>query len=97
MRYFRLAPDYHCWPLWHNGANEVGNIDPQNLPISRPLVDDLNTWAYEFDATLNMDDPASSGFKTEDDEIDFKKRGVILAGRLRAELGSEFCIEYHCA
>jgi len=95
MKTIKLMADYECHALWHVDPHEYGDINPHDLAISKILADDLDLWAYEFDATLNMDDPASSGFKTEEDERAFKKRGALLADRLRAELGTEFSIEYH--
>ncbi|RZI56585.1 MAG: hypothetical protein EOP37_23695 [Rubrivivax sp.] len=84
----KLMADYQCFPLWGDGDN----IDPASLPISDRLCEDLMTWALAFDATLVMDDPLSSGFPTEVDELEFKREGHRLKERLQAELGARSCV-----
>jgi len=98
MKKIRLSPDYFCSPIWaedYSDPYQDPEITPETLSISKNLVSDIWLWAYEFDATLNLTDPSSSGFKTEVDEMNFKTRGRLLADRLQAELGSYFSIEYH--
>jgi len=41
----KVMADYGCWPRWHDGGGEVGNIDPNTLPLSDGLVSALNSWA----------------------------------------------------
>lgn len=86
--------DYRCWPLWHDGGVEVGNIDPQSLPLSAELVADLNGWAEKLDAALNWDDPGHTqwpdGFFAE-----FNRQGRDLADRLRHELGPQYEVTEH--
>jgi hypothetical protein len=99
MRTIKLMADYFCHPLWDRtpgrGGDRDPNIDPDELPISEELKNRLTNWAKNFDAILNMDDPASSGFPSKDDELRFSQQGAKLAESLRAELGSEFrIIEY---
>ena len=81
--------DYGSWPLWHARSDDVGNIDPHSLPISKELISDLNVWTEKLDATLNWDDPGHTkwpdGFFTN-----FNQEGRKLAQRLKAELGSKF-------
>ena len=36
--------DYHCWPLWHHGGREVGNLDPGEIGVS----DSLDKPALDF-------------------------------------------------
>jgi hypothetical protein len=85
-------PDYFCYPLWEASPGEVGNIDPRTLPISRALQQQLVDWAKVFDDTLDMSDPHSAGFKSEEAIINFNKKGAYLAEQLRAELGGEYSI-----
>ncbi len=90
MRRVKLMPDYQCFPLWEAAGGTVGNIDPSSLPISQTLKDDLVQWAQSFDATLNLDDPAISGFQNIQEENAFIQLGNELGIRLQAELGQDF-------
>lgn len=92
MRYIKFMPDYGCFPLWEAAPGGATNIDPKNLPISSPLQHELDDWAATYDATLNSDDPMSSGFKSESEEDEFRRRGTELASRLRSELGTDFTV-----
>jgi hypothetical protein len=78
--------DYKCFPLWEASPGVVGNINPQDLPISWPLKQELMAWAAKFDATLDIDNPVSSGFKNEELANQFQQEGEILAQRLQEEL-----------
>lgn len=82
----KVMPDYGCAPLWWDGGERVGNINPQNLPLSEGLVDALWAWAGEYDATLNTDDPLRSGFDDDADARDFNDRGRSLSDRVAGEL-----------
>ena len=90
----RVMPDYQCYPTWRPGADEY-NVDPAQLPISRDLAAELNAWGDDFDATLVLDDPASSGFPDQASEDAFAERGAQLARRLAAEVAGRYRVEYH--
>ena len=92
MRVIKLMADYQCWPLWEESPGCVGNINPDELPISQGLKQQLAEWARAYDATLNMDDPLSSGFESPSDEHEFKSNGYKLAEQLRQELGHDFSV-----
>jgi hypothetical protein len=85
--------DYQCYPLWEASLGVVGNIDPETLPISKELIDRLNTWANDYDATLNLVDPVASGFANEQAKKEFASRAVMLVKDLRSELGSEYIVK----
>ncbi|MCU7724307.1 hypothetical protein ODJ79_11325 [Actinoplanes sp. KI2] len=87
-------PDYQSYPTWQPGADEY-NVDPETLPISKELADELNDWGDDYDATLVLDDPASSGFPDAAAEEAFADRGARLARRLAAELTGRYRVEYH--
>ena len=89
-----VLPDYGSYPTWRPGAGEY-NFDPENLPISKDLAEQLTIWGDEYDATLNQDDPASSGFPDEAARNSFAERGAELARRLAAELAGRYQVEYH--
>lgn len=81
--------DYDCFPLWE-ASDRIGNINPNDLPLSHELKQQLIKWAKVFDQTLNQDYPPDSGFKSPDDEQEFKQSAIRLAAQLREELGPDF-------
>lgn len=92
MRKIKLMADYQCHPLWDMSPGVYGDIDPNALPISNELRRRLADWARAFDETLDMLDPASSGFKCVEAEAAFKRQGIQLAEQLQNELGPEFLV-----
>jgi len=92
MRTIKLMPDYESYPLWEASPGATGNIDPSDLPISQSLTDRLLKWADAFDATLNRDDPASSGFPDDDSKAAFSDEGRELEALLKAELGADYSV-----
>lgn len=87
--------DYHCFPLWEASPGEVGNIDPDSLPISQQLKNSLLEWARRLDETLNMDYPPDSRFKSARDAAEFRRKGIELAELLREELGNDYEVRLH--
>ncbi len=92
MKNIKLMADYQCHPLWNVSPNEYGDVNPDDLPISQELKERLHAWARAFDATLNMANPADSGFESEEAEAEFKREGYRLLEQLRNELGPEFAV-----
>jgi hypothetical protein len=92
MKILKLMTDYHCYPLWEASPSRVGNVDPNTLPISKSLCDQLFDWADVYDRTLNMEDPVTSGFSNNEAVDAFKVQGAKLADQLRKELGPEYYI-----
>jgi hypothetical protein len=92
MRVIKLMADYQCFPLWEASPGVVGNINPQDLPISSSLKQRLMNWSTKFDATLHMDDPVSSGFASEKATSEFRQEGEILAQCLQEELGTSYLV-----
>lgn len=90
----RVMADYECWPLWWDGDGRVGNIAPSDLGLSDCLWADLKAWASAYDATLNRDDPLSSGFASSDDQKQFHAQGERLATRVAEELGANAAVRY---
>lgn len=95
MKKIKLMADYYCFPLWNDSPGEVGNIDPESLPLSTELKARLNDWSKKYDLILNDDDPASSGFETKEDEQNFIREGGELAKYLQIELGDSYKITYY--
>ena len=94
LRRIKLMADYDCYPLWSMEPDHVGNINPKTLSLSPETKLRLQQWAKAYDETLNRDDPASSGFKNEDDAVAFEEEGLHLWQRLRQELAPEYEIAY---
>jgi hypothetical protein len=90
MRKIKLMADYFCFPLWEVSTEVFGDIDPNTLPISEKLQNQLMQWAAVYDGILNMEDPASTDFKSEDDRRAFEEEGYRLAQALQTELGENF-------
>lgn len=95
MKEIKLMADYHCHPLWGTTSEDIGDISPEDLPISLELKNNLGEWAKRYDDILNIDDPSSSGFKNEKEEKLFIDDGYKLAERLQKELGETYKITYH--
>lgn len=95
MKKIKLMADYHCHPLWGTTPEEFGDISPDEIPISSELKYSLKEWAERYDAILNKDDPASSAFKSEEEEKRFIDDGYKLAYLLHEEIGNEYIIIYH--
>ncbi len=56
--------------------------------------DRLIKWADAFDAILNWDDPASSGFASEAEEKAFEEEGEALWKLLQVELAGQYRVLY---
>lgn len=95
MKELKLMADYHCHPIWETSSESFGDISPEDLPISVELKNRLREWAKRYDDILNINDPASSGFKNEKEEKSFIDTGYKLAECLQRELGSAYKITYH--
>ena len=91
MRTLKLMADYQCFPLWE--PSEFENVDPNELPISQELKRDLYTWMDKYDSILDWEYPPDSGFKSEQEEQQFKQDGKNLQRRLQQELGAEFQVD----
>jgi hypothetical protein len=90
MRTIKLMADYQCHPLWEANPGVYGDISPESLPISLALREQLQAWARQYDATLDIDDPASSGFDSKQSADNFVADGYGLLAKLKQELGPEF-------
>jgi hypothetical protein len=95
MTSIKVMTDYHCFPLWHYGSDEVGEIEPTSLPISKELSSSIIELAVEYDETLNEKDPANSGFLSSLAEFDFIEKGLKLAQELKSVLGNVEVYYYH--
>lgn len=95
MNSIKVMADYQCFPIWHYGSDNVGDIDPATLPITKELASSFLEWAATYDATLNRQDPIESGFGTEASEAEFVEKGLELAQKLKCELQTTEVYYYH--
>jgi len=91
----KLMADYQSYPLWWAGTADSGNINPATLPLRAATVSRLQHWAEYYDATLNLDDPCSSGFPNEEAEEAFNTEGMNLWKQLREELQPAYEVIYY--
>lgn len=87
--------DYDCYPLWEEFSDGVDNIAPSSLPIPESLAERIDAWGDEYDKTMNNEDPAASGFLSEQAMVIFEGEGKALFGELKQELGGEFTVTYY--
>jgi len=92
-----LMPDYQCWPLWYGeGFEEVGNIEPDELPLSAETNERLLRWAKAYDGTLNFADPKDESYDFSEQELEeFEQEGISLWQKLQEELGSDYKVTYY--
>ena len=79
----RLAPEYHCSPLWDD---ERGNmLLPGDLALSPELVARIDAWDDEFQATYREDNPLGAIFPDVAAECAWVREGYAIAGDLGRE------------
>jgi len=79
----RVAPEYGCWPLWNDEGGDC--LHPNDLDLSNDLARRILDWDEKFQATLNNDDPAASGFATPEEEAAHLAEGRAIAEVIRIE------------
>lgn len=84
--------DFDCYPLWD--MDDVGDIDPAELPLSEQTIARLLAWQKIYDGIIDWDDPASAGFASEEERVAFEREGISLWQQLQKELGDEYKIVY---
>ncbi len=94
MKMIKLMPDYFCYPLWGVNPDELGDISPNDLPLSDSLREALLAWAHEYDQTIDMNDPSSAGFDSQESANKFVATGHQLRVRLKEELGPDYQITH---
>lgn len=91
----RLSADYQCYPLWWDGGDNVGEINPETLPLKPETVARLEKWAEIFDSWMDLND-APHGYDPDDKEFeDFDKEGIALLKELQCELAPDYEVVYH--
>ena len=86
--------DYGCHALWHFGGPEVGNIDPESLPLSATTKARLEAWAAIPETKLDHNYPPDTAW-TKDEKLAFEAEGRQLWKDLQRELGKGYRVVYH--
>ncbi len=84
----KVMTEYNYFPLWD--METADNLEAEDLPLSLEISEKLADWGDIYDQIINWDDPSLSGFKSEQDKINFEKQGVILAIKIQEELGFDY-------
>lgn len=90
----KLMAEYDSDPLWWEGPEQVGPIEPATLPLSVETISRLLRWQEDYNARINWDDPASSR-KFSPDELEvFEREGIEIWTRLREDLSPNYEVVY---
>mgnify|MGYP001296090706 CR=1 FL=1 len=81
-------------PIWWEDGERVGPVDPAELGLPEPLIDQFLAWNLLYRSRLNWQDPASTPAMTPDEQQSFEIEGRRLAGLLRSFLGSTYEVVY---
>lgn len=91
----RVLAEYNCWPLWVRSPGELAdNTNPEDLSISKELVQALLVWNEEYQATYDRDVPQDSGFPSPTDYERWLEQGKVLSQRLFDEMGATVELTY---
>ena len=82
----RFSFDYGGFCLWAND----GAIEPNALPISQELIDEINSLCDEFDTSLDWEYPPDPSPWTKEEWYDFFKRSKLIYEKLEKELGADY-------
>ncbi len=92
MQRIKLMADFDCYPLWD--MDDVGDIDPTELPLTEATIGRLLNWQKTYDGIIDWDDPASAAFASEQEKIAFEREGISLWQKVQKELGDDYQVFY---
>ncbi len=95
MTTIKVMADYHCYPLWITDECGPDNVDPRSLDISVALAEQLDSWAEQYDATLDNENPLQSGFSSPTAHAQFVSQGKQLSKQLARELEKRYTVIYY--
>lgn len=79
------------WAVNEQAKQEFGYaIESRDLPMSKALVEELNSLEKEYDTSLNWDYPPDPSPWTTEQRNDFKYRANLAYQKLVSELENEF-------
>ncbi|WP_235991659.1 hypothetical protein [Metabacillus schmidteae] len=87
----KIEGDVGADPIW---CNKCGcNIDMEDLPVSVELADELSEWALKYGEWIDWDKDRlrNKGIEIEEE---FNKLGVVLAERVKQEIGNNYKIKF---
>jgi hypothetical protein len=79
----RLAPEFHCLPLWDDATGDMLIAD--ELGLSEALVARIHAWDRDFQALYRFDHPVGSCFESVEAERAWVSEGEAIAAALRRE------------
>lgn len=85
-RVIKLQPDYGCYATWVQEDAIFSNKSLSEFDISKELLDRIYLWENHFEATLVIDNPSGSGFKSLNEKQNFEKEGLQIWKELKKEL-----------
>ncbi len=91
----KLMPDYCCSPLWGIAPDNIGNIDPEKLPLSLTTLHRLKAYSEAYEADFNWDDPPESPEPTEAEIDTYEQEGISLWLQLQKELSPDYEVHYY--
>lgn len=94
VKSIKLMAEYGNTVLWGVNVEDIGPIDPNELPLTSDLKAALQNWAAAYDATLNQDYPPDSGFASPAEEEAFELESRRLWRALQEELGPDYKVVF---
>jgi len=92
MKRIKLDAEYEYYALWD--LEEAEYLEGSDLPLTQSLVDRLSKWQADYDATLDLEEPYNTGFKTLEARKAFEQEGLEIAEQMQSELGDGYEIYY---
>lgn len=77
----RLAPEFHCHPLWDIDTGQP--VNPLVLDLPNDLGFRIEDWDDKFQLTFNEADPSTSDFATNDERAAYMAEGRAIAAALK--------------
>lgn len=81
-------------PIWWEDGEQVGFVDPAELGLPGPLIDQFLAWNLRYRSLLNRQDPASTPNMGPEEQRLFEADGLRLARELSNLLGSQYDVLY---
>lgn len=94
MKSIKLMADYQCFPLWWYNSDIVGDINPEDLPISNELKDGLLKWSDLYDSFINLEEPNVDKDIPQETMDNFENTGLELWKKLQQELEGKYRVVY---
>ncbi|WP_449417925.1 hypothetical protein [Phormidium nigroviride] len=90
----KLMPDYYCYPLWGLDPDNIGDIDPEKLPLLPETINRLKAYSEAYQAGLNWDYPPDSPEPTKEEIESYEQEGISIWHQLRQELAPDYEVHY---